>query len=103
MIIASGVTGLILGGATIYGAYLYGRVSFRKDMFNHVFDGECEQARQILGMIAQAKTALYIHAGNEDVETVANAGKLMQKMLEDESCKDAMEKTARSILLLCDE
>lgn len=95
--------GAILGGVTVYGAYRMGRASYRKNFFNQVMGGDCKETRNILGMICEANSTLFIHAGDEDVETVKNSGKLLQKLLDDESCKDAMDKTARSILVLCDD
>lgn len=95
--------GAILGSMTVYGAYRMGRASYRRDFFNQVMGGDCKETRNILGMMKEAKTCLYIHASDEDVKTVQNSGKLLQKLLDDESCKDAMDKTARSILVLCDD
>lgn len=95
--------GAILGGMTVYGAYRMGRASYRKDFFNQVMGGDNEESRYILDMIKEAKTCLYIHASDEDVKTVQNSGKLLQQMMEAESCKDCMDKTARSILVLCDD
>lgn len=95
--------GAILGGVTVYGAYRMGRASYRKDFFDQVFGEDCEKSRYILAMMKEAKTYLYIHASDEDVKTVQNSGKLLQQMMEAESCKDCMDKTARSILVLCDD
>lgn len=95
--------GAILGGMAVYGAYRMGRASYRKDFFNQVFGEDSEESRYILGMIKEAGTCLYIHASNDDVQTVKNSGKLLQQMMDSESCKGCDDKTARSILVLCDD
>lgn len=95
--------GAILGGMTVYGAYRMGRTSYRKDLFNQVFGDNSEESHYILGMIKEAGSCLYIHASDDDVQTVKNSGKLLQQLMDSESCKDYADKTARSILVLCDD